>query len=239
MSRRAILFIAALLLYGKLHAGVDFSVANSSIAFANTTALDFTTSNFSISFWASGMDSVNNIVVINRSQYITAGYSVFFLSGQFWLTTERPGSQVYIVMAPTVTPGWHHYCAVRTGTTGTWYIDGSAVVTSGSCQNPSSYSGDLQLGSYLNANYFRGKLDDVAIYNRNLSAIEIKNIALSYQRNKNTDGRVFYAPLNEGPNLQSMSAAGAGAIKDRSPNYYTGTATNNARWDYSSPLNYP
>ena len=72
---------------------------------------------------------------------------------------------------------WHHITAVESGTTVRFYKDGVADGTA-STQQPNSYSDVRKIGIFTDnsQNPFKGSIDDVRIYNRALSADEIKRL---------------------------------------------------------------
>jgi len=73
---------------------------------------------------------------------------------------------------------WHHTCFTKNGINGVYYLDGSADGTATAAGDRTYGSNDLVIGySYRDNNlYFNGSLDDLRIYNRTLSAAEIKQL---------------------------------------------------------------
>jgi hypothetical protein len=83
------------------------------------------------------------------------------------------------------TPAWHHFAMTWSGTTGNWtlkfYIDGLWDSThSVSANQTTGPYGNLAIGRAgdFNGNYVDGRLADVRLYNRPLSAAEIGQIYL-------------------------------------------------------------
>jgi VCBS repeat-containing protein len=72
---------------------------------------------------------------------------------------------------------WHHVALVRSGTTNRLYVDGeiAASQTWSYTAGFSHASAPVTLGSLNGGNRFGGGLDEVAVYNRALSANEIKS----------------------------------------------------------------
>lgn len=104
-----------------------------------------------------------------------------------------------------VTDGkWHYACFVKNGTAGTYYLDGASDGTATAANNISYGTADWVLGqNYRDANaYLNGLLDDVRVYNRALSAAEIKQL---YQQGG--------AKLNSsGATLQTSTPLGSGLV---------------------------
>jgi len=71
---------------------------------------------------------------------------------------------------------WRHYVVTRNGTTFTLYANGTSLGANTSATGVSDVSGIIRVGSWAgNSNYdFNGSLDDVRIYNRALSASEVR-----------------------------------------------------------------
>jgi hypothetical protein len=72
---------------------------------------------------------------------------------------------------------WHFVAVTGTGTTGTIYIDGLIDKTF-TYSAPSSFSGNALIGinPNLSSNKYTGQIEELAIWDRALSATEIKNL---------------------------------------------------------------
>jgi Concanavalin A-like lectin/glucanases superfamily len=77
---------------------------------------------------------------------------------------------------------WYHVVATRSGSTGNWtdtlYINGSLDATAASADDPRNPATPLTFIGWSNFSnqLFNGIIDDVHVYNRALSAAEIKQI---------------------------------------------------------------
>ena len=72
---------------------------------------------------------------------------------------------------------WHSVCGVSDGNTMWLYVDGVQQTQTATGIGGISYdTSNLQIGAYLSTNMFSGDLDDVRVYNRPLSAYEIKQM---------------------------------------------------------------
>ena len=148
-----------------------------------TSALDFQTSEMSISFWinsdtASGLKAIlgNTNSSGSSYQYLidihrTVGKISFLTSGPPVLTSSLTIN----------TNTWYHVCITKSGTTSNWvytmYIDGSSSDggTLSTTTNPPANQ-TTAIGRYgaLDGYYFSGKLDEVAFFNYALSERQIK-----------------------------------------------------------------
>lgn len=72
---------------------------------------------------------------------------------------------------------WHHIVARQEGTTGSLYVDG-VLRASGTLPGIGNGAGSISLGRFNSGDhwYFTGKIDDVRVYNRALSASEISEL---------------------------------------------------------------
>ena len=159
-------------------------------------------------------------------------------SVSFWVYPETT-TEYFVNLTGTTDFIWVNAGTVTaTGLTSpTIYVDGSVsstlvtnkwqhvVVTTATSENASN----LDLGRTEDANYLQGKLDEVRIYNRALSAAEITQLYQSAQSkfnssqtNQLTNGLVGYWTL-DGPNMASTSGVVA---RDSSGNNNNGTLTN-------------
>ena len=83
----------------------------------------------------------------------------------------------YTMKPPTISIGqWSFVAVTLNGTTLTFYVNNvsNSLTTAGT---PNASAGTIYIGDFGNAGYhFNGSIDDVRIYNRALSAAEIKAI---------------------------------------------------------------
>ncbi|MDP6905511.1 MAG: LamG domain-containing protein, partial [Verrucomicrobiota bacterium] len=81
---------------------------------------------------------------------------------------------------------WHHFVFTVDEDGASIYLDGNAQQrdkwTGSSIKTENNY--DVQIGAYGDQSYYQGKLDDIRIYNRALSAGEVKAL---YDSEKTSD----------------------------------------------------
>ncbi len=140
-------------------------------------------SDFSVSAW------FNLSAASNFESIFSGGTST---SARTWLqipstTSIRIGVNLATddFTVPTLTVDgtqWYHLVATVSGTTATLYLDGSSVGTA-TCSAPASTAfNDVRLGALNgtafggNTRPFNGHLDEIAIYNRAITATEVSNI---------------------------------------------------------------
>lgn len=145
------------------------------------TGFDLQLANFSVSVWFNrdpyGTRFYDRIVdknyetgfVISRKSEYANIWGVYFM--------DVPAASPITV---TLVDGqWHNIIVVRSGTLLTVYGDGGAVTKSGLVSSAPLDSSTLSIGWSSvehGYNYFKGKIDDVRIYNRALSSDEVNTI---------------------------------------------------------------
>ena len=96
----------------------------------------------------------------------------------------NPGTKKTVVSSSAYNDGAWHHAAATLGTSGmTLVVDGLRVGTDASTTTAGSYTGYWRMGydnltgwaSAPTSNFFAGSIDEVRVYNRQLSDVEIKN----------------------------------------------------------------
>jgi hypothetical protein len=170
----------------------DFEVDNAeylSITDGSQTGLDIT-GNLSIVAWIKP-ESTSDVMRIvskyqatsgNRSYQIFAG-NVDYTDIAFTVSNDGTTITVCYTSNPVISAGtWTHIAAVYNGTDMRVYINGS--LSNNGTNNPKTYSSGIvngaanfEIGRYDgNTKYFDGLIDEVAVFNRALSADEIAAI---------------------------------------------------------------
>jgi len=150
----------------------------------------------------------------------------FFLHGAYRITLTFNDNE------------WHHIVILYDGTTWRSYLDGVAggtfVGASGSFLGAKTWIGNGYNG------YFNGSMDDVRIYNRALSATEVRqlynlgaNSHLNVSQNNINSGLVGYWTMDGKDTPWTTSTAAT--TKDKSGNGNTGTLTNMTQSTATAP----
>lgn len=157
----------------------------------NNTVNDFTTQ-LSISIWINynGFPGTNTgsqvigkwgIGGVNNAAYGIGLFSETATTATLRSTVHRAGTNSGISTAPTTisTNTWNHFAFTFNNGTLKIYLNGDLIRTVtgpiNSTQN-SNYNIDLGREAYGNYVYYKGSLDDVYLYNRELNIAEIKNL---------------------------------------------------------------
>ena len=231
-----------------------FSNPNSAYGFNGTsnylnmgTYLLNAPSSYSISCWAK-FAAPNNFSYLYSQA--TNGEIQMFTTGNGNVGTWSKLSNGGSVSAETViidTINWHHIVGIYDGTNSVIkiFMNGnllnSASIPAG--VNIASYTGSTLIGrqSNLSANFFKGKLDDIGIWNRALSTNEVSNLYLANNcpdtittqptnqiGNKGSNKTFSFTHSGTGNSYQWQSnAAVLGWQNVPNTNQYSGTTTNN------------
>ncbi|HEV7780227.1 MAG TPA: LamG-like jellyroll fold domain-containing protein [Chitinophagaceae bacterium] len=179
---------------------------NSYIDFVDNGNCDFTgTNNFTISFSFFFNGNATSGLLDNCLNY--GGWGVWLWStvaGTWNLQFNYKNNSVGSAAATNFTIGtWHHVAAVRNNGTISLYIDGAFRLSTTEGTTAPTYPINMQAGAMCYGGYtpprynpFGGKIDEIRIYNRALSAAEIATLT------------PFSLPLKMGEFTVSKQAAG-------------------------------
>jgi Concanavalin A-like lectin/glucanases superfamily/Secretion system C-terminal sorting domain len=171
-------------------------VTNKAMNFANTTAtvaqygshpitssLNFTAAqDFTISFWVYFNSVINHSAGIYDNNLNAGGYGIFLLQGPPNIVRfSWRGTQISATAASIPLATWKHFSCVKNGSTMAIYVDGVLNVSGAVGTATPSYPlagrfGAMTYTAYAapnNYNGLEGKIDDVRIYNRVLTAPEL------------------------------------------------------------------
>ena len=176
--------------------GVGFTSANSgSFIFDGTNdqitvasdVLDIGLSDFTVKVWFKTNSSANGSFIANQVNNGWNGFNYWISNGQIYCVVDWGNSQQYGAIITTATYNdntWKEVVFVMNGSTvSNWkiYINGSLVNTSLAFDSQPTLSGSgisnnvpLTLGTREFGGYYNGNISQVNIYNRALTAKEIK-----------------------------------------------------------------
>ena len=132
------------------------------------------------------------------NMYRIAGLAAGQAKSDFYTTANSDSTSLYSIN------NWSHVCGVYNGSTNTVYLNGEAgpavAYTATASANAISLGGTMDF-----TNLLIGSLDDVQVYNRALSAGEVKALATELDR-----GLVAYFPLDEATSATVSDYSGSG-----------------------------
>ncbi len=160
---------------GKKGNALNFNGTDSYVDAGNASSLDIPTGG-SVTMCAWVYDTTGSVggfqglLAKRGSNY---AYGINFITNNFQVyTSGASGIQAFTYNLPA--QQWTHICGVISGSPTALYVNGALFGTAGSGGGVSSITDHLWIGSSNAATeIFNGKVDDVRIYNRALSASEI------------------------------------------------------------------
>jgi len=180
-------------------------LSNQYLSKAAPTGLDFNGSNLTISAWiyptdASGGSGREGIVTKYNETGNQRGYALYLNNANYFFDLSSDGTSVATVQGTTTLAQntWYHIAAVYNGVDMRLYLDGvldcsPTVYSSGIFNNSASFMiGALNEG----ADFFDGRIDDVAVWGTNLSASKIYRYYTYLDDFAPPDSEVYYDDFN-------------------------------------------
>lgn len=158
---------------------VEFDGVDDRIECSSLTAYD--NSDFSVSLWVKKTTSGLEYVISNSSSSTKAGFDIVInsLNVNFSRrTTTKQSTTGYINIGFSYNT-WHNLIGTYNDTTGDLklYLDGVLKNTSSTSADVNTASVDLRIGcSAVNGLFFQGGIDEVAIFNSELSSTDVTAI---------------------------------------------------------------
>jgi hypothetical protein len=150
------------------------------VSVANSANLN-PTGDLTVEAWAKpGLLDSKTRAVIHKGG--TAGYPSYqyrlgLTSGNFWRGSVYVGSTNFTVTSPSMAKPleWTHLAMTRSGSTLRLYLNGGAVATTTASGALNTSSGILAIGrtGSVSVDYFKGSIDELAVYPSALSAAAI------------------------------------------------------------------
>ena len=175
--------------YGKFNQGALFNGTSSKMVFGSNLADWQFTGSFTICGWAQKIGGDGSAQALVSNIYDGAsndrGWSVQLNSSNQLIFTFGLGTSGFTTITSsgtiTVDATWHHFAVVRDSNDYFLYIDGEIV---GTAYNTTSYSylagtNSCVIGASYDPSYSKfwdGYIDDVALFNRALTLVEIRSI---------------------------------------------------------------
>lgn len=207
--------------HGRLGSGLTFDGSNDSVSMVRPANLP--TGPMSACMWANWKVGASiQVLIDNNHSTAPRGFVIQDrpdLGGVFQFSVQANDNGAVSTMVGG-TGTWKHICGTSDGTTTRLYVNG--VLNASDPQTPSNFQPNVTLGVWQGGGRnLNGKLDEVRLYNRALSATEVANLyvqgAQTFQPQTDT-GVVGYWSFNEGTSTQAQDSIGE----------YSGTLTSMA-----------
>ena len=161
---------------GRFGAALSFNGTSAWVTVPDAASLDFTTS-FTVEAWLNPTSVTGWRTVILKEAGSKLAYGLYGVNGSSrpsgWIQTTRD----YYVNSTTAlaTNTWTHVAYSYDGATLRMFINGTQVATAAGPTGLSVSTGPLRIGgNAIWGEYFSGRIDEVRVYNRALSAAEIQ-----------------------------------------------------------------
>jgi len=248
----------------KFGQGAVFNGSSSRIDIANSTNYDVT--KLTMSAWVYSTNFVHNGFIFEKGS-VNTQYSMFFEGANFVFRTMPSAGGAFVDLRPIsaslgiTNNNWHHVVCTYDGGIKRVYVNGqlrvSAVYTAGLM---TGQSGE-RIGAYGGATpsyWFNGSIDDVAVFNRALSAKEIlglyegtlakysKNTLSKYRKDRfvgyiEKGRQIENTPLFNDPNLIGYWKLDGNSLDSKASNNGTDTAMTypeeNSHWGKPAKFN--
>jgi len=169
---------------GIINQGFSFDGVNDYINFGNVLDFDGSTP-FSFSFWVNPT-TVGNKNIIQKWTNLNEGYIIYFYNNklEFALSNTSVTNQIVVNTVSTYTTGMQHFIVTYDGTKNASgvniYHNGvnqSLSTVRNSLTGSTSTSANLEFGRLASSvGWYNGILDEVGIWNRELSASEVTDL---------------------------------------------------------------
>lgn len=186
------------------------------VVVSHNSSLNLSDGNFTIAFW-SQPDVLSSFNTLIDKVSASAGYAIWTTADGKWRYTRNGYGSGLGPSTNAMTVGqWDHWAVTdRSGAT-QWYFNGTAEL-GGDVSNPTADTTDLWFTTAQTNDAFNGRVADIRIYNRPLSAAEMNHIYRSTLREPYGDlllqpRRIFKAPVAPtGAIMNQMQGANLGA----------------------------
>jgi hypothetical protein len=190
---------------GQYGAALDFDGSNDLVTVPDSSSLDLT-NGMTLEAWVRPLTTGSWRTVVLKEQpsnYIYALYSSASDNGRPQGRIRVNGSN-FSASGPSrlTTSVWAHLALTYDGSNLRLYVNGSLVATQAASGAMVNSSSPLRIGgSSVFGRYFRGRIDEVRIYNRALSATEIQSDRTTPLSQTATARRLGGAASQDGPLL--------------------------------------
>ncbi|MGK2863145.1 MAG: LamG-like jellyroll fold domain-containing protein [Chitinophagaceae bacterium] len=211
---------------------LNFNGTTQYISIPDQNSIDLST-NFTIEGWIYPTGSAYDGIIVNKeNSYEIARFNDGTL--QFALSASGLGNDWTWINTGLVTPlnEWSHFAMIKSGTTVTFYLNGSS--SSNHISQPASLSpnsSELRIGNRSGlSQYFGGRIEEIRIWNTSRTQSEVKASMFNKNLANNAAGMVAYYRMNEGSGTTTINSCTNSAG-------INGTLINGPAW-VASPVQY-
>jgi uncharacterized protein (TIGR02145 family) len=211
---------------GKIGQGLKFDGVNNyvNVGLGQNGSLDIT-SNITMSAWVKPISYISATmdgIIVKCPGMANDGYGLGYYSSGSIVYKYGLNAVGFSLDKPIIYNVWQHITVVWNGTNALLYINGVLADTKAG-GNPTAVASPLTVGARYDNNYrFNGYLDDTRIYNRALSATEVKQLYLQGQ----VTMQATQGGASQGPAFSSLNngLVGYWTFNNQDMNWATGKA---------------
>jgi Concanavalin A-like lectin/glucanases superfamily len=170
-------------LAGDSDTAVSFDGVNDNVAKSYTASLNPT--QFTVEAWADPVGGAGYYGAVAASWYddgvAPRGSGIWTSSSDQWEIWMGDGANYYVLTGPSIIPNaWTHLAYTFDGTTLRMYVNGSLAASRAAAHSPNaSMAFGIGAAQYPGGgahwqDFYHGQIDDVAVYNRALSATDVQ-----------------------------------------------------------------
>jgi hypothetical protein len=169
---------------GKIGTAADFNGSSSNFYINGSEVIDFTSKNYTISFFANLSSNAADQVLVGSWNATTRRFQFATTASNRFIIYERDSSsatQTHALNFVYSTNTWYHISIIRNSTQILFYVNGNLEQTVSANYNIySSGSNNLWFGKQENstapASCYNGKLDQIRLFNKVLSSSEVTTL---------------------------------------------------------------
>ncbi|OQX19423.1 MAG: hypothetical protein BWK75_05705 [Candidatus Altiarchaeales archaeon A3] len=186
---------------GKYGGAFQFDGSNDYVNCGTGTSLNIPASDFTIEAWIKPNVLTAPQAIIGKIEFATHSWGIYQTGSKFTFQFRGTGGGPIISANSVYSVGtWYHVIVTRTGNTNRLYINGVFQTSAYTTDIPSTASKKFIIGKRTSTNdyYFNGSIDEVRIYNRSLSANEVKMQYYANLQKFNSSQYYFSTNISDG-----------------------------------------
>lgn len=209
---------------GVSQSALAFNGTSSTVVIPNSPSLNILSNTISQSLWfALPDDGVGGAFMFHNTKYIIRINSTGRLTFAVYVPTWMEVTTDYADRI--IDNNWHHLVTTYDGSTLKIYVDGVLKKSAPATGNLKTTTANLILGNQSSVNFFRGNIDEVAVFNRALTQEEVLDLmASSHNPGTGEDALISYWKLDENTGTAFADSKGSNNGTGSNINHVTGVS---------------
>ncbi len=167
--------------FGNANSAYYFNGVDQLIQAPHQPYLNLSGTTYTVTFWAKfdGSSSVKHILGKSAGAFNNNKWIVYYsnVPSQISMHINLTSSGSFfpaLASFPYDTTTWHHFAVTKSGSTYSTYIDGQKIAQGSGPSTITGTTAPMTIGSVEGLSWFKGSLDDIRIYQRDLNPSEVK-----------------------------------------------------------------